>query len=79
MEATTATKPKKVQEEWDVISPDGFSIAREDTWPTEAKAKKALKEWMKRYEHQGYYSSMNGRIELAELERACKIKQLKTK
>ena len=42
---------------FDVISPDGFSISMSDTYANEIIAKQKLKEWMKRYESQGYYSS----------------------
>lgn len=58
---------------YDVISPDGFSIHFSDTYPTKKAAENALKEWCKRYEIQGYYSSMSGRIELNKLPQYCKI------
>jgi hypothetical protein len=58
---------------YDVISPDGFSIHHSDTYATKEQAKNALKEWVKRYENQGYYSSNKGRISLSELENHCEI------
>jgi hypothetical protein len=63
---------------YDVISPDGFSIHPTDTYKTKAEAAHAFKQWVKRYEVQGYYSSTNyGRIPLEEVIRYCKI--VKTK
>ena len=62
---------------YDVISPDGIPIHHSDTYKTKAKAEKALAEWMKRYERQGYYSSNAGRIPLDELASRCKKVLLK--
>jgi hypothetical protein len=63
--------------QFDVISPDGFSIHPSDVYPTKKKAIKAFEDWKKRYEIQGYYSSMNyGRIPLDELEQECQIVQI---
>ena len=56
-----------------VLSPDGFAIDPSKTYPSEAKAREAITEWKKRFEHQGYYSSMRGRIPLDELDSYCKI------
>jgi len=64
---------KAKKEKFDVISPDGFSIHFSDTYSSEDEAKLALKKWVKQYELQGYYSSVNGRIPLSELESHCKI------
>jgi hypothetical protein len=61
------------QKQFDVISPDGFSIHHSDTYNTKEQAKNALTEWVKRYEHQGFYSSNRGRIPLDELEQHCEI------
>lgn len=36
----------------------------------------AFNEWAKRFETQGYYSSNNGRINLDELEKKCRIVKL---
>jgi hypothetical protein len=60
--------------QFDVFSPDGFAISREETYPTLEVAKQKLQEWVKRYEFQGYYSSVkNGRIPLDKLELYCTI------
>jgi hypothetical protein len=67
---------KKVR--YDVISPDGFSIHREGTFPSVAAAKKALALWAKRYEMQGYYSSVRGRIALKDLPAYCRIVEVKS-
>jgi len=59
---------------FDVISPDGFFIDREETYPSFEVAEQKLKEWVKRYEFQGHYSSVKyGRIPLDELEDYCRI------
>ena len=62
---------------YDVISPDGFSIHPTDTYKSKAEATFAFKQWLKRYENQGYYSSSQfGRIPLNEVIRYCKIVEL---
>jgi hypothetical protein len=58
---------------YDVLSPDGFSISFDEVWDTPQEAEAAQKEWAKRYEQQGYYSSNGGRIPLAELADHCRI------
>jgi len=59
---------------FDVFSPDGFAIDREETYPTPEVAEQKLDEWVKRYEFQGYYSSVKyGRIPLDELKNHCNI------
>ena len=59
---------------FDVYSPDGFAIDREETYPSREVAEQKLKEWVKRYEFQGYYSSVKyGRIPLDEIENYCRI------
>jgi hypothetical protein len=59
---------------FDVYSPDGFAIDREETYPSPEVAEQKLKEWVKRYEFQGYYSSVKyGRIPLNEIENYCRI------
>ena len=64
----------KSNKQYDVLSPDGFSIHFSDTYNSIEEAKNALTEWKKRYEFQGYYSSTNyGRIPLDELENYCEI------
>jgi hypothetical protein len=60
--------------QYDVFSPDGFAISREDYYPSIEVAKEKLKEWVKCYKMQGYYSSVKyGRIPLNELEDYCTI------
>ena len=61
-------------ETYNVLSPDGFTIHFSDTYKSIKEAKKAIKEWKKNYERQGYYSSTKyGRIPLNELEKYCDI------
>jgi hypothetical protein len=60
--------------EIDIISPDGFSISRTETYPTIEAAKIAFNKWKKGYELQGYYSSVKfGRIDLRDLEDFCQF------
>lgn len=60
--------------EYIVLSPDGFPIHFSDTYKSIEEAKKAIEEWKKGYERQGYYSSTQyGRIPLNELEKYCDI------
>jgi hypothetical protein len=56
-----------------IISPDGFPIDFEE-YKTKKEAIIALKNWCKKYEKQGYYSSNNGQIPLNELQQNCIIK-----
>lgn len=58
---------------FDVISPDGFSINFSGTYKSVEDAQKGFKNWKKRFELQGYYSSVRGRISLDELEQYCRI------
>lgn len=63
--------------QFEVFSPDGFAISREETYPSVEVALEKLKEWIKRYEFQGYYSSNKyGRIPLDELEQECQVVQI---
>lgn len=62
--------------QWDVISPDGFSIDAVATYSSEEEAIAAFNAWKKRFEAQGYYSSNRGRIALDELASHCKIIEL---
>lgn len=64
------------KKEYDVISPDGFSISFSDTYKSIEKAKEAFENWKKRFEAQGYYSSNSGRIPLSELEEHCTIVEI---
>ena len=59
--------------QFDVYSPDGFAISREEIYPSREVAEQKLQEWVKRYEFQGYYSSNKGRITLDKLASRCKI------
>lgn len=62
------------EEKFDVLSPDGFSIHFSDVYDTEEQAKEAMIEWAKRYEFQGYYSSVKyGRIPISEIPKYCEI------
>lgn len=65
---TKASKKKK----YDVISPDGFSI-RMGVPPFKSITERDeyFKMWKRRFEMQGYYSSNNGRIPLADLADYC--------
>lgn len=58
---------------YNVISPDGFPIHYSDTYTTKEAAQKALENWIKNYETQGYYSANGGRIPLADLPLYCSI------
>lgn len=58
----------------DIISPDGFSINPWVKFSSESDAWKHFDEWIKRYEAQGYYSSVDyGRIPLDELKQYCTL------
>jgi len=61
----------------DVLSPDNITIENNGGYATIGQAREALKQWMKRYEGQGYYSSNNGRIALKDLEKKCTFIKLK--
>ncbi len=58
---------------YDVLSPDGFSISRVETFDTKEDAEIALDNWIKRYEQQGYYSSRDGRIPYNQIKECCEI------
>lgn len=63
---------------YEVISPDGFSIHRDKTYVSHEEAMIGLREWVKRYESQGYYSTSNReRIEVDHIELYCKIVEVK--
>lgn len=57
---------------FDIISPDGIPIDF-DSYKSEKEARKAFKNWAKRFEMQGYYSSNMGRIALQDLPSNCKL------
>jgi hypothetical protein len=68
---------KSKKKKYVVISPDGFTIHFEETYESKAEAAFAFKQWVKRYENQGYYSSTNhGRIPLNEVIQYCKIVEI---
>lgn len=58
---------------YDVISPDGFTIRiGVEPFKSMREAKKYFEIWKKRFESQGYYSSVkHGRIHLLDLEDFC--------
>jgi hypothetical protein len=57
-----------------ILSPDGFPITMENLTYTEKQLPQALKDFAKRYEAQGYYSSMlHGRIELLDIIDYCSV------
>ncbi len=58
---------------YDVMSPDGISINRMQTYETVEEAGEALDNFVKRYEAQGYYSSNHGRIPLDQLAFHCNL------
>lgn len=63
----------KEKTKYDVLSPDGFSISREEVYDSPKDARKGLLEWIDGFKIQGYYSSMGKRIPLTELEEYCTI------
>jgi hypothetical protein len=62
--------------QFEVFSPDGNTISREETYPSQKVAEQKLQEWVNGFEWQGYYSSNKGRIALDELASCCKIVQI---
>ena len=59
---------------YDVLSPDGISITPDRYYPDRAAAESAIQEWVKRYEWQGFYSTVRReRIPLNELPGRCRI------
>jgi hypothetical protein len=70
-------KGGKMDEKYEVLSPDGFTIEFDKPYYTsKKKAYEAFDKWKKRYEGQGYYSSNNGRIPLDELENNMTIRKM---
>jgi hypothetical protein len=56
-----------------VFSPDNIPI-RPDPFHSRAAAENALQEWVKRYQHQGFYFTVRWeRIPLANLAALCRI------
>jgi hypothetical protein len=62
------------RKKYNVLSPDGFTISFNETYPSRKKAFESFETWKKRYEEQGYYSSRDyGRIPLVDLVDYCQI------
>jgi hypothetical protein len=62
---------------FDVLSPDGISIAYDTLYPTREAAETALRCWAKRFEWQGFYSTSRWeRIPLDQLPGRCRIIEL---
>lgn len=62
---------------WTVLSPDGVPIAPE-TYPSEDAARTALAAWCRRFEAQGYYAAVDGRIAIDDLQGRCRIESDET-
>ncbi len=63
-----------IKPQYNVLSPDGFSIHHSDTYSSKKKAFAAFREWKQRYKSQGYYSSAKyGRIHLRDLSKYCQL------
>lgn len=56
---------------YDVLSPDGIPIRMDGPFDSPEEREEYFLQWMKRYEHQGYYSSVNRRIPLDQLREHC--------
>lgn len=56
-----------------ILSPDGFDIRMDKFEYKEDEIENELKEFVKRYEKQGYYSSNNGRIALENIADYCQV------
>ena len=62
---------------FEVKSPDGFTTTRTYTlFTSEELAKREIENFAKRYEMQGYYSTMGMRISLDELKERCRIEPI---
>ena len=63
--------------EYFIVSPDGFPIHIEDTYPTPEKAWEAFEDWKKNFGAQGYYSTCRGntrmQIPLSVLKDFCSL------
>jgi hypothetical protein len=68
---------KSVAKRYEVLSPDGISINCEGYFTSKKRAITAFWEWVKRYEAQGYYSTIRGgerlRIAVSDLADYCSI------
>ena len=68
---------KNNKTKYNVYSPDGFTISRDDTYNSLEEAVDAFMLWVQRYEEQGYYSSVEyGRIPLELLIYFCDFVEL---
>ena len=66
-----------MEKRYDIYSPDGIPIHPEKTY-TKDEVMPAFEEWKKRFEFQGFYSSVRfGRIPLEDLEDFCELKEVK--
>lgn len=65
-------------EKFEVLSPDGFTIElHRPYYNTIEEAFQSFDNWKKRYELQGYYSSVNyGKISLDELEEYITVRKI---
>lgn len=60
-----------------VLSPDGITIEDRFSYSSMKQAMSAYEKWKKRYETQGFYSSVDyGRIPVAELDKYCVITEI---
>ena len=57
---------------WNILSPDGFEISRED-FKTKKEALSYFDKWKNGFKRQGYYSSNRGRIDLEDLDDCCRV------
>ncbi len=62
--------------EYDVMSPDDISINPLGYYKSPEEAGRALEEWMKQFEEQGYYASNHGRIPIEQLALHCNLKRI---
>ena len=62
---------------YEILSPDGFTIEFGKSYSSMEEARQSFEQWKKRYEGQGYYSSVKyGRIPLSDLEHYCTLIEL---
>ena len=66
--------PKAIK--YRILSPDGFDIRMDKISYTEKQVPKELDNFTKRYERQGYYSSVRyGKISLDDISYYCRVTQ----
>lgn len=61
------------QKYYRILSPDGIDIRHDKFKYKENEVEAEIKAFTKRYERQGYYSSVNGRIALEEIADCCEV------